>query len=85
MRLARIVLPIPCKITFWVEMPPSWSRRKRSAMDGQPHKLRPDRDNYDKALMDALFENDSHVWSAWTVKRWSTVPAIEIEPLAEEG
>ena len=84
-RLAKIILPIPCKITFHIEMPASWSKRKRLAMDGQPHTVRPDRDNYDKALMDSLFEDDAHVWSAWTEKRWAVVPAIEVERLSDIG
>ena len=81
-RLAKIVLPpLPCKVIFWVEMPASWSKKKRAAMDGMPHLQRPDRDNFDKALMDALFANDAHIWSLWPEKRWTTTPGIEINQI----
>lgn len=32
-------------ITFVLPMPKSWSKKKRAAMDGQPHQQKPDLDN----------------------------------------
>lgn len=36
-------------------MPASWSRKKRAAHDGTIHRSKPDRDNIDKAILDALY------------------------------
>lgn len=76
-----MTLPQPCKVVFWVPMPKSWSKRKRQMLVGRPHKQRPDLDNMEKALFDALFGEDSHIWSVWGEKRWGTHGAIEVVPL----
>ncbi len=81
-REAGIVLPVPYKVTFNLPMPSSWSEKKRKAMEGQPHTSKPDKDNLEKALLDALYENDSHVWSGWVEKRWARIPSIKIETLS---
>jgi len=39
-------------------------------MAGKPHQVRPDRDNIDKGIMDALFEEDSRVAFGQQSKRW---------------
>jgi len=33
----------------YLPMPKSWSKKKKSAMAGRPHRQKPDRDNIDKA------------------------------------
>lgn len=48
-------------LTFVIPMPPSWSKKKRLAMVGQPHQTKPDLDNLIKAFKDALCEDDSFV------------------------
>lgn len=70
--------PFGLHLTFHVQMPPSWSKKKRSAMDGQPHQQKPDVDNYLKAFMDAVEADDAYVWDVRATKRWSTAPGIEI-------
>ena len=65
-------------VTFWLPMPKSWSKRKRDAMRGQPHQQKPDRDNLEKALMDAMCEDDAHVWDGRTTKRWADTGYITI-------
>lgn len=67
------VLPVSgWSIAFYLPMPASWSKRKRAALDGQPHQQKPDCDNLLKAVMDALLEDDSVVWSiAGIEKRWA--------------
>lgn len=57
-------------VVFVLPMPPSWSRSKREAMDGAPHQVRPDLDNLQKALLDALFTEDSRVWDLRVSKVW---------------
>jgi Holliday junction resolvase RusA-like endonuclease len=55
-------IPDSYHVVFTLPMPASWSRKKRAAMLHQPHRSRPDKDNLEKGLLDALFEEDSHVW-----------------------
>ena len=33
-------------IEFYIQMPKSWSKKKKAKMNGEPHKQRPDLDNY---------------------------------------
>ena len=68
-------------ITFVLPMPQSWSMKKRAAMDGQPHQQKPDLDNLTKSLLDALFEDDSHIWDARTSKIWGETGMIIIEEI----
>ena len=41
-------------ITFIIPMPKSWSQKKRKQLNGQAHQQKPDKDNLEKALRDAL-------------------------------
>ncbi|BFT80914.1 RusA family crossover junction endodeoxyribonuclease [Enterobacter roggenkampii] len=72
-------------ITFVLPMPQSWSKKKRAAMDGQPHQQKPDLDNLTKSLLDALFEDDSHIWDARTSKVWGETGMIIIEHIGEKN
>jgi len=64
---------------FWVPMPGSWSKKKKREMEGQPHRSRPDLDNYMKSVWDALCKEDSHIWQIGSAeKRWSRLGCIEI-------
>ncbi len=51
-------------------MPKSWSKKKKLEYAGKPHRQRPDRDNIDKAILDALFEEDSVIYRGTIEKRW---------------
>lgn len=57
-------------VTFVLPMPASWSNKKREQMNGKPHQQRPDRDNLEKALLDAIFEEDCTIWDGRTTKVW---------------
>lgn len=82
-RLNQIQLPDSgCHITFVLPMPDSWSKKKRAQLSGQPHQQRPDVDNLHKALMDAVFEEDSAVWDARITKIWGEKGQIRIESIA---
>ncbi|MCP6014317.1 RusA family crossover junction endodeoxyribonuclease [Klebsiella pneumoniae] len=52
-------------------MPQSWSQKKRAQYAGRPHQSKPDCDNMLKALMDALYEDDSHVWDCRITQIWA--------------
>jgi len=42
-----------------IQMPKSWSAKKRKAMEGRLHMQKPDKDNVEKGINDALFADDS--------------------------
>ena len=65
-------------IQFYLPMPKSWSKKKRALMQGEPHQQKPDIDNLVKALLDALYEDDSGVWDIRASKRWAENGAIII-------
>lgn len=65
-------------IVFWLPMPKSWSKRKRAEMSGQPHQQKPDLDNLQKALLDAIYDDDCRVWSLGAEKRWADRGAIDV-------
>ena len=77
----NIQIPVPCKITFYMSMPKSWSIRKRSEMNNTPHTKNPDKNSLEKALMHALEEDFCGVWSGWVEKRWRNHVGIKIEEL----
>ncbi len=79
-RFARMQLyPCGLHITFVVPMPGSWSERKKAAFDGQPHQQRPDLDNYLKAVLDAVYSEDSHIWDMRITKIWGREGKIIVE------
>lgn len=57
-------------------MPASWSARKKNLYDGKPHQVKPDIDNYLKAFMDALCEDDSYVYDVRATKEWACEGSI---------
>lgn len=66
-------------ITFYLPMPKSWSKKKMAEMDGEPHQQTPDIDNLLKAVMDAIYKNDSHIWDCRITKRWAYFGKITID------
>lgn len=65
-------------VLFVLPMPKSWSKQKREAMRGQAHQQKPDKDNLEKALLDAVFKDDSRVWDGRVSKVWGDVGEIVI-------
>ena len=43
--------------------------------DGLAHQMRPDLDNLIKGFIDALWEEDCHIWNVHAVKLWTTKPS----------
>jgi Holliday junction resolvase RusA-like endonuclease len=74
-------LPERLRLIFYIEMPKSWSKKKREEMFLQPHKQRPDTDNLTKAVKDVLCEDDSSIWDEHSTKLWAETNAIEIGEL----
>lgn len=73
------MLPSNPEITFYIPMPKSSGKKWQREMLGQPHQKKPDIDNLIKALLDALLDNDGHIWSVSAKKLWSTKGYIEIK------
>ena len=65
-------------VIFTMLMPASWSKAKIAAHEGQPHTQKPDLDNLIKALFDALYSDDSHIWRFSAEKRWGTSSSITV-------
>lgn len=84
--LARVVAgPLPPAETIerldWVayfEPPPSWSKKKRAEAMGHIHRQTPDRDNIDKAVLDALFKQDSGIGVGTIAKYWGEPARLEV-------
>lgn len=48
-------------------------------MFGKPHTKKPDIDNLCKALLDALYKDDSKIWDLRVTKIWGYEGQIEIK------
>lgn len=57
-------------MTFIIPMPDSWSKKKKIEMNETPHQQKPDIDNLIKGFLDALLEEDSHIYSIEASKFW---------------
>lgn len=76
-----IVDPIHLVLSFWMPVPKGTSKKKRYSM--RFHSKRPDLDNLEKLIMDALtgtfWKDDSLIWSKKTVKMYSDNPGILVD------
>ena len=63
---------------FNLPIPESRRKGKNKAIAGTKHEQKPDRDNLEKAVLDALYKDDSHVWDGRTTKLWADTGSIEI-------
>lgn len=78
-RLHKVELPESgAHVIFHVPMPKSWTKKKWAEMGGTAHKQKPDVDNYLKALLDALYQDDACVWDIRVTKFWAESGSIEI-------
>jgi len=67
-------------VCFVMPMPASWSKIKQARMLAKPHTVRPDLSNLLKALEDALFTEDSHIWHYGELSKiWGIKGEIIIE------
>jgi Holliday junction resolvase RusA-like endonuclease len=69
------------KITYTIEMPESWSKKKKDSMFNQPHQAKPDLDNLNKSINDCLKENDQSVYHTDAYKFWGYYNSIQIQNL----
>lgn len=83
-RKAAGELPPTSSITYvswtaYFEPPASWSNKRRAAAMDERHRSKPDRDNLDKALLDALFPEDQGISDGIIRKRWGVWARLEVE------
>lgn len=88
-KLRLLVGPVPqgavaLTLVFWIEAPASRRKGKTRVVEDSPHLGKPDLDNHIKAVMDALWEQDSGVWRLTAEKRWTLGASrisIDMHPL----
>jgi hypothetical protein len=54
------------------------TKDERDALIGELHRVKPDRDNIDKAVLDCLFKEDSGIAQGTLRKEYSWEPRLEI-------
>ncbi|MEN3753781.1 RusA family crossover junction endodeoxyribonuclease [Mangrovibacter sp. SLW1] len=82
-RLRKLTMPeAGAHITFILPMPQSWSKKKREEYRGKPHQSKPDCDNMLKALMDALYDDDAHIWDCRITKLWGEKGQIIVQEVS---
>ena len=71
------------KLDFFVQIPKSWSKKKKLEKDGQLCDNNADIDNYIKATLDSLegkyYDNDKQIVMIRARKYWSTEGRIEFK------
>ena len=64
-------------LVFYLPMPKSWTKKRKSGLAGRPHRQTPDKDNLEKGFLD-VFGEDKEVWSGGVTKLWATQGRIEV-------
>ena len=68
------------RVVFDMPIPKSWSKKRKNEAEGCYHTSKPDSDNLQKALLDAMngivFEDDSQVADIRAVKRYAKTGGI---------
>lgn len=64
--------------TFIIQMPGSWTEKKKKEMNEKPHQQEPDIDNIEKGIFDILCpDGDSHIWKTGIRQKiWGRTGAI---------
>ena len=65
-------------VAFVMPIPKSWAKKKKDFLKGQPHQQVPDKDNLEKALLDACYGQDCRVWDGRCSKIWGDEGMIVI-------
>jgi len=69
-RKGFVLPPIGASITFFIPVPPSWSKKKKKLYHGRFHQSTPDIDVLHKALSDSLMREDKQIAHLEVQKRW---------------
>lgn len=65
-------------LIFEIEMPKSWTQKKKDLMRGKPHTSKPDTDNLLKAIYDFSYKDDSGIWFMAGLKFWADTGAVKV-------
>ena len=80
------VRPTGIFLEIYIQVPKSWSEKKKAAMAGRYHQSVPDSDNILKAVKDALFKDDRSIAFDKAVKFWTLEnPRIVVEVWRPDG
>lgn len=74
-------IPDKSRVCFIIPFPKSWSQAKREEMYYQPHTQKPDIDNLIKAVLDAVYDDDSTISEIHAKKIWGNVGMIIVRPI----
>jgi len=81
-RAAQFQLADQVEMIFYLPMPKSWSKRRKKELDNKPARTSPkDTDNLAKAVLDAIFKDDRHVWRLVATKYWSYDGGVMVKNL----
>ena len=80
-KVNSFVLSEKVKITFYMQIPKSITKKEKAKRLGNPHTQRPDLDNLVKGVWDALAEEDGYIHTLQCSKLWSKTGKIVIENL----
>lgn len=75
----NFVLSEKVRITFYMPIPKSISKKEKAKRLGNPHKFKPDLDNLCKGVWDSLAVEDGYIHYAILKKIWSETGKIVIE------
>ena len=65
-------------LTFFLQMPDTWSKKKKAEMMNTAHRVTPDKDNLEKGFLDALCIEDKMIWDGRVTKKWGMNGSINI-------
>ena len=71
-------LGLSVHLVFHIEVPKSYSKKRRAGLIGTLHDQKPDIDNLAKGFMDAFHSEDKHVAVLHCEKYWAETGAVEI-------
>jgi len=70
--------PLCLHVVVTRKMPKSWTKAKKKSLHNTPCLTKPDIDNIVGAVMDALLDEDSHVFRIEAQKFWATEDSISV-------
>lgn len=81
--------PVSVTLRFTFEPPKSWTKAARmAALAGMPHTSKPDGDNLEKAVLDAMngvvYRDDCLVWQSTRVKMYGAENSVHVSLLWED-
>lgn len=67
----KLILPEQgCHIIFYIPVPKTWKKYKKSEMHMQLHQSKPDIDNLAKAVFDSMLSEDKKIADIRITKKW---------------